>query len=88
MSLFKGVNKYEITGITDFIVNITKLALELIDIVCIIFIIIGGIIYITSAGNEERMQKGKATLTWAIIGFIIVTAARLLLEYFKSSIIK
>ena len=40
--------------------------------VAIIFVIIGGYQYITSGGNEESAEKGRKTLTNAIIGVIII----------------
>lgn len=45
------------------------------------FIIIGGYQYLTSLGNPEQAQKAKTTLTWAIIGFIIVVTAYLVVRY-------
>jgi hypothetical protein len=40
--------------------------------VAILFLIIGGFWYITSAGNEETAEKGKGTAINAIIGIIII----------------
>lgn len=41
----------------------------------IIFIVLGGIFYITSAGNEKRITAAKGTLTAAVIGLAIGIAA-------------
>jgi len=40
--------------------------------VAILFLIIGGFFYITSAGNEETAEKGKGTALNAIIGIVII----------------
>src|SRR6185369_632662 len=40
--------------------------------VAILFLIIGGFWYITSAGNEETAEKGKGTAINAIIGLVII----------------
>ncbi len=40
--------------------------------VAILFLIIGGFWYITSAGNEEGAEKGKSTAINAIIGIVII----------------
>lgn len=40
-----------------------------------LFIIIGGIHYITSSGNPERLDKAKHTLLYASIGLVIVFGA-------------
>ena len=34
----------------------------------------------TSAGNEERNKKAKATLTYAIIGLILILLAQVILS--------
>ena len=40
--------------------------------VAVLFLIIGGFWYITSAGNEETAEKGKGTAINAVIGIIII----------------
>lgn len=40
--------------------------------VAVLFLIIGGFWYITSAGNEETAEKGKGTVINAIIGIVII----------------
>jgi len=86
MSLFGGLDTTNPESINKFIQNIINYALGAIGIVCIIFIIWGGITYITSGGNEERMQKAKSTLTWAIIGFILVLGAGFIVKVFQGII--
>lgn len=41
----------------------------------LLFLIIGGIFYITSAGNPERLQRAKDVLIKGVIGFVIILAA-------------
>ena len=38
----------------------------------VLFLVIGGIRYITSFGNEDRMQKAKETIKYAVIGLLAV----------------
>jgi hypothetical protein len=38
-------------------------------------IIIGGFQWLTSAGNEEKVEKAKKTISSAVIGIIIVILA-------------
>lgn len=40
--------------------------------IAILFLIIGGFWYVTSAGNEETAEKGKNTVINAIIGIVII----------------
>ncbi len=41
----------------------------------VIAIVIGGILYITSAGDEKRVSAAKNTLLYAVIGIIVAMLA-------------
>lgn len=47
----------------------------IIAIISIIFIVIGGLLYMTSAGNESRMTMAKGAILASIIGLAIGIAA-------------
>lgn len=49
-----------------------SLMLYLAGIVLIIAILYGGILYITSAGDEAKATKGRQALTYGVIGTVIV----------------
>jgi RsiW-degrading membrane proteinase PrsW (M82 family) len=44
-------------------------------VVFLILIIYGGILWMTAAGNEEKVKKAKELITEALIGLVIVLAA-------------
>jgi len=70
--------------IITIIGNVLQILIDFAAAVCMIFVIIGGYHYITSGGNEEKISQAKATLTWAIAGFIIALGAWAFMEWFKS----
>ena len=43
--------------------------------------IYGGILYVTSYGNEEKATKGKNTMVWAVVGAIIIALAFVIVRY-------
>lgn len=45
-------------------------------LVAIAMLVVGGYIFITSAGDPEKIEKGQKAITAAIIGLIIVFIAR------------
>jgi hypothetical protein len=55
----------------------TFIALSLIvaSFLCLIFIIIGGITFILSAGNEDKIKKAVHTIRFAIIGLFVTFIA-------------
>jgi len=51
-----------------------------VGIVCVIFIIFGGIRYATSGGDAEKVKKAKNTLLYAIIGLAIALLAAVIVN--------
>ena len=52
-----------------------------LGIVGVIFLIVGGMQYITSEGEPEKTKKAQATITYTIIGLIVATAAAAILSF-------
>jgi len=59
-------------GAGGLITKISNAILALVGVTAVLFIIIGGFLYITSAGNPEQTDKAKKTLLYAIIGLVAV----------------
>lgn len=55
-------------------------ALYLAAIIAVIFIIVGGFYYITSAGNDTKAALGRKTLTNALIGLALVVLSYLIVQ--------
>lgn len=55
-------------------------ALYLAAIIAVIFIIIGGFMYITSAGDQTKATKGRQTLVNALIGLTLVVLAYIIVQ--------
>jgi uncharacterized membrane protein len=62
-------------SILDIIATFIALSLILASILCLVFIIVGGISFILSAGNEEKIKKAVHTIRFAIIGLIVTFIA-------------
>jgi hypothetical protein len=60
------------TSVSAFILKIINIALAVAGLVAVLFLIIGGFRYITSAGNEETAEQAKKIITNAIIGIVII----------------
>ena len=61
----------ETGSIVDIVATFIALALIAASILCLIFIIVGGISFILSAGNEEKIKKAVHTIRYAIIGLFV-----------------
>jgi cytochrome bd-type quinol oxidase subunit 2 len=57
---------------SELILTAINYALIISGSVTVLFIIIGGFWYLTSAGNDEQAEKGKKTLVNAVIGLVVI----------------
>ncbi len=62
-------------NIIDIVATFIALALIVASVLCLVFIIIGGITFILSAGNEEKIKKAVHTIRYAIIGLFVTFIA-------------
>lgn len=56
----------------ELVTSIVNWLLGITSAVVIIFLVYGGIMYITSSGDENQIEKSKKIITYAIIGLFLV----------------
>ena len=61
--------------IREGVMAIVKALLGFLGIIAIVIILYGGFVWLTSAGNEEKVGKAKKIIGAAVIGVAIVLAA-------------
>jgi hypothetical protein len=57
---------------TQLILKVIDYALGLSGVVSIVFLIVGGFMFMTSAGNEEQAEKGRKILINSVIGLAVI----------------
>ena len=62
-------------SIIEIVATFIALALIFASILSLVFIIIGGISFILSAGNEDKIKKAVQTIRFSIIGLIVTFVA-------------
>ena len=73
---FTFTNQLQFNTVQDLLTKGLLPALQgIIVVLAIIFIVIGGILYITSTGDDKRMETAKACITGALIGLALAIAA-------------
>lgn len=60
---------------SNTVIGIINGVLGIIGLVAVIFIIYGGFLYLTSAGDASKVKKGRDSILYAVIGLIIVGIA-------------
>ena len=77
---YEPVNPGEGTAIEDrialniilYVGRLVSRVLVFLGVITIVFLIIAGSNYILAFGKEERINKGKRGVFWALVGFIVV----------------
>ena len=70
-----GYDTASSTSLTGYVSQIISIILSVLGIIFLAFTIYGGIVWMTAAGNEEKVSKAKELIIESIIGVIIVIAA-------------
>ena len=61
----------DVSTANGLIMNIAEFLLSFLAILAVLMIIVSGVMYITSAGDKNQVDKAKSILLYAIIGLII-----------------
>lgn len=62
-------------SVLEILATFIALALIVASVLCLAFIIIGGISFILSAGNEDKIRKAVNTIRYSIIGLLVTFVA-------------
>lgn len=60
--------------------NILSFLLTIIGILTLIMLVIGGIMYLTAAGDEDRIDRGKKLVKYSLIGITLALASLVLVR--------
>lgn len=77
---YKFVNPIAANSLEELLANFLSALRGVVVTVAIIFIVIGGILYMTSGGDDKRLTQAKNCWTGAVIGLAIVLAAPAFLQ--------
>ncbi|MFO0704674.1 MAG: pilin [Candidatus Andersenbacteria bacterium] len=61
--------------IFDTIIAVVTWGLGIAGAVAVLYLIVGGFLYITAGGDEGRIEKAKNTIKNAIIGIVVILLA-------------
>jgi len=73
-----GTAEASVNGIVALIINIFSVV---VGVIAVIFIIIGGIKYVTSGGEATNITAAKNTIMYAIVGLVVVALAQILVRF-------
>ena len=73
-------------NLTKVIGSIVSAVIAILGVVAIIFIVVGGIGYMTSTGDAGKVKKAKDTILYACIGLIICALAFAITQFVISTL--
>ena len=62
-------------SLRQLILTFLNFFLGFLGLISVIMIIYGGILYVTAAGEQEKVDKGKKIIMYAIVGIVIILLA-------------
>jgi len=68
-------------SIVEIVATIIAFALIIASVLSLFYIIVGGITFILSAGNEEKIKKAVHTVRYSIIGLFVSFLAFFLVSW-------
>ena len=66
--------------------KIISSVLGIVGSIALLFFVYGGLIWMTSSGNAEKVKKGRDTLVWAAIGLVVIFSAYGLTRYVLTTV--
>lgn len=61
--------------------RIIKNILGIVGSLALLMFVVGGLMWMLSAGNEQRVKKGKDILIWASLGLVIIFTSYAILKF-------
>jgi len=72
-----NIDSWGMVCLINTVNSVTNWLFYLLIIAVVLMGVIGGALYMTSAGDAEKAGKGKSIITYAIIGLVLALVARL-----------
>ncbi len=76
------------TDIKALIIAWTNFLLPIAAVIAVLAIVWAGILYITSFGDDGRVETAKKIIIWVFVGIIVIAAAYAIVNFFMQAVFK
>ena len=80
-NLIVPLTNKSVKGLGDYIAIIFNFAVVIVGVAAVLAIVLGGYLYITSAGNATQIERAKGIIFNAIIGLVLVLLSVMILKF-------
>ena len=63
------------TTLSNVVAKAINSVMGIIGALALLMFVYGGLIWMTSSGNQEKVKKGRDVMTWAAVGLVIIFSA-------------
>lgn len=70
--------------ITTILFNVLNFFLGILGVLAVIMLVVGGFMYVTSAGNEDMIDRGKKIVVWSCVGVVVTFSSLILINQIAS----
>lgn len=75
-------------SLPELVGSIINALLALLGVIMVVIMIYAGFLWMTAAGNDEKVKKARGMMTNAVIGMIIIFAAYAITEFVIDAIVQ
>lgn len=75
------------TNLLDSVTGIINSVIAILGFVCVVVMIVGGVNYMTSAGDTNKVTKAKNTILYGLIGLVICVLSFAIVNFVINNII-
>lgn len=87
VKLENPLNLDEDKPVADLAGRVIRTFLGVVGIIALIMFVYGGVLWLVSAGNAERLQRGKDIFVWSIVGIVIIFSSYAIVSFILEKII-
>jgi len=87
-NLIRGVDGGVGDNLETWIPGILNFLIGLAALICVAVLIASGYMYITAAGDQNKVEKANKSLTYAIVGLVICFISVILVEFVLKNILE
>ena len=77
----KATGDYELNDFVRVGINVTQWILGIVGSLALLMFIYGGLMFIISSGNSEKVTKAKEIIIGAVIGLVIVFTSYMIIQF-------
>ena len=79
-------NPIEAESIVQLLAMLLKFFVRVATVVCVLFLIWSGFLFVKAQGNPEELEKAKRAFFYAVIGTILMLGAEVIAEALRRTI--